>query len=101
LPMLTKTMLTPVAALCLLAAPAVASDDMDTFEIDVVLADLAEDDSAKSFENRLKRAARRYCDGYAPGATRRAARKCESMVIAAVEEAVEERQLEIRVAEQS
>ncbi|MEM1380241.1 MAG: UrcA family protein [Pseudomonadota bacterium] len=68
-----------------------AADELpDTFKIDVIFDDLEGAEGAEDFENRLRRSARRYCDGYAPGATRRAARACERAVIAAVEEALED-----------
>ncbi|NRA30471.1 MAG: UrcA family protein [Parvularculaceae bacterium] len=97
----TTALLASVFALSLVATPSIANDEMDTFKIDVVLADLLEEEGSDDFEKRLQRAARRYCDGYAPGSTRRAARQCERDVIAAVEDAIEERQLEIRLANQT
>lgn len=89
---MNKFALAPIAALASLGLVSTAHADElpDTFEIDVIFADLSEDAGADDFDKRLKRSARRYCDGYAPGATRRAARDCERAVIAAVYDALED-----------
>lgn len=101
MPTKITTILASGLALSLVTTPSFADDQKEIFEIDVILEELLDEKGSEDFGKRLKRTARRYCDGYAPGSTRRAARQCEREVIAAVEEAIEDRQLEIRLADQS
>ena len=80
-----------------IAAPA-AADDLDTFSIDVVLADLITDDGADEFETRLQRAARSYCEESYMGSDRRALRDCEEAVVAAVYDALEDESVPMMMA---
>lgn len=78
--------LTGVASL----AASAAADDLDTFAIDVILADLEDASDLDEFEARLYRAASDYCEENAPMASRSSLRDCEDAIVSAVEEAIED-----------
>lgn len=77
------------AASSLLTSTA-AADELDSFEIDVILEDLEDAETAEEFEQRLKRSAKRYCQREAPYANAHQRRDCQERIILAVEEHLEE-----------
>lgn len=92
---MTKTM-TSIAAILAggslaLSGVAAAEERLDTFEIDVVLEELSDPSSVDDFEDRLEREARSYCEQNLLMNDRRSISTCIDAVIAAVEEAIEER----------
>ncbi|NNU16635.1 UrcA family protein [Parvularcula sp. ZS-1/3] len=82
-----RTLITAAAAL-FMAGGIASADELDTFEIDVILADLSDAKNQDDFEKRLKRAARDYCEREAPYATIHQLRDCQAQIIAAVEDSL-------------